>query len=96
MSYGLKDLAKDYLSQKVEYVDDKKRGERLAICEICEHISKVGTCKLKNGDYIMSDEKSDDIEKLFDMYRDCEDLYKQNVIIIDVESFNTILEWVDE
>lgn len=46
MSYGLKDLAKDYLSRKVEHVDDTKRNERLDICNSCEHKSKIGVCKL--------------------------------------------------
>lgn len=45
-NYSLKDLAKDYLSRKVEYVAADKKNERIEICNLCEHKSKIGICKL--------------------------------------------------
>ena len=46
MSYSLKDLAMDYVQNKIEHVSDDKYKERLEICNICEYKNQVlGVCK---------------------------------------------------
>lgn len=46
MSYSLKDLAMDYVQNKIEHVDEEQYKERLNICNQCEYKNHVlGICK---------------------------------------------------
>lgn len=45
MSYSLKDIALDYLNNKIEYSDNVKANERLEICNKCPYKSSLGVCK---------------------------------------------------